>query len=385
MEKFLSYAAGILLAVLIVLPPTSYTIPLMHDPVLWSCLAVIAAMFGMYAIRIPALPIQVKILSVYLFATAFLSEGPHSSFNAYVVFVGTIYIFLWFRSITDWRPVLDFLEAAFWVEVVLAIFQVSGWDRFLNFDKMGKPYFLGTVMQYMRFSSVLAIMTPFLIIRNWKYIFLIGTLAIVSQSSSFAISLLAGCGVFLLLSQRTWQWRAGIVALVACAGVGYILYDWGSFMGAVDPGNGGRLSSWEAVVRTWVFNTIKVIPGQELVGPVQWKWIFLGHGLDTFLYLFPVYKHDPNPFGQAHNSWLQFGWEMGLIGLGVVVWWVTSLLRRLYRCREYGAFAGLISLGTNMVFCFPERMTQTALLLVAYLALCESVLAYTQGQKVRSA
>lgn len=371
MEKFLSYAAGILLAVLIVFPPVAYTIPLMHDPVLWSCLTLVAAMLGMYAIRIPAVPIQVKILSVYLFVTAFLSQGPHSSFNAYVVFVGSVYLFLWFRGISHWQVVLDFIEAAFWVQVVLATFQLAGWDRLISFNKLRESHFLGTVTQYMRFSSVLAIMTPFLIIRNWKYIFLIAALAIVSQSSSFAISLLAGCGTYFWVTRGRWSEKAAIVLLAVTAGTCYVLYDWGSFMGAVDPANGGRLSSWEVVIRTWVFDTIKVIPGQELIGPVMWKWIFLGHGLDTFMYLFPVYKHDPNPFGQAHNFYLQQLWECGLIGLGLVLWWIFSLAIRLYRSRLYIRFSGLVMICTNMFFTFPERMTQTALLLVLYVALCE--------------
>ena len=92
-QNIRSYLLGILLAVLVVLPPTNYTIPLMHDPVLWTCLALIAAMLGVFVIRIPEIPTPLKVLSLYLFVTAFLSQGPHSSFNAYVLFVGTLYLF----------------------------------------------------------------------------------------------------------------------------------------------------------------------------------------------------------------------------------------------------------------------------------------------------
>ena len=266
---------------------------------------------------------------------------------------------------------LNLLEAAFWVEVVVTIFQLAGWDRFLNFDKLGQAHFLGTVMQYMRFSSVLVVLTPFLVARDWRYIFLIGTLAIVSQSSSFAFSLLAGIGAFFLLTQRTWEQRAVIVISGLILGAGYAVYDWGSFQGAIVASNGGRLSSWGAALRTWVFDTIHVIPGWPLIGPFQWKWLLFGHGLDTFMYLFPVYKHDPNPFGQAHNFYIQMGWECGIVGLGIVLWYAWDLICRLYRGREFGALSGLAMILTNLLFCFPERQTQSALLLVAYLAICE--------------
>jgi O-antigen ligase len=101
------------------------------------------------------------------------------------------------------------------------------------------------------------------------------------------------------------------------------------------------------------------------------------------MYLFPVYKHDSNPFAQAHNFYLQQLFECGLIGLGVVVWWVLSLAIRLYRAREYALVAGMVMISTNMMFCFPERMTQTAPLLIAYLALCQ--LAVVLAERSRSA
>lgn len=380
-NKILSYGLGFLLAVCIVLPPTGYTVPFMEDPVLWTCLALIAAVAGMLMLRTNLIPIQLKVLSVYLFFVSFLSQGPHSSFNGYVTLVGSLILFILFTKVENWGPILDMIEAAFWVEVVLAFFQLIGWDRLLNFDKLHSRQFLGTVMQYMRFSSALAIMSPFLIWRNWKYVSLLATLAFVSESSSFAFSLISCVGSFLFMNQATNRQRLLIVCLGLTLAVGYAIYDWGSFEGAVVASNGGRLVSWEAVIRTWIFDTVHVVAGQELIGPVMWKWVFLGHGLDTFMYLFPVYKHDPNPFGQAHNSWLQFGWEMGLCGLSIVLWWVLDMAIRLYREREFGLVSGIILVSTNMMFCFPERMTQTAPLMVAYCALCWTVA--RQYQRIR--
>lgn len=381
----LSYLCAFIIGLLVIAPNIPYEVPLITNTFHWCYLAVVSGMLGFLLLR-SDLPTVLKILPVYLFVTCFISQSPYVSFNAYILIVATFWLFIFFQK-CNFEIVIDVIEAAFWLQVVLTIMQLAGMDTLLNFgasvrldDKgdllsigLGEvrvPVFFGTVMQYMRFASVLAIMSPFLILRNRAYLFLIITLCLISRSSTFAMSLIAGLGVYFLLSLKSVKNRLRVIVYGLLGVLSYAVYDYGSFEGAIDPANGGRLYSWGIIFKTW-FTDTAAASGNNFTGPFNWQWFLFGHGIDTFLGLFPVYKHDINPFPQAHNCWLQFPWEIGLVGLILILIYVFSLVTRLYERRAYALISGLACIATNMFFAFPTRMTQTELLIVAYLALCE--------------
>lgn len=369
-RPILSWISGIVLGLLIVAPPIDYSIPLMVNSFHWCYLIVATGLFSMVLMQ-QKLHILLKLLNIYLFASCFFSQAPYLSFNAYIVIVAAFYLLIFFKNI-DLKLIFPFLEAAFCLEVLIIGMQLMGKDTMLNFDRP-EPVFLGTVMQYMRVSSVLAVLTPFLVIRNKWYLFPIGVLCLLSQSSSFMLSLLIGSGLYAILTLKKWRWWILLSGLVG-AGT-YAWYDFGSFQGAIDPANGGRLISWWAILCTWCMDTSHSIPG-VFSGPINWWWVFFGHGIDTFLPLFPVYKHDMNPFPQAHNSYLQLLWETGLIGFGLLIGYLGWMGTMLWKRRELLLLAGLVCLGVNAFFTFPERMTQTMFLLVLYFALCEKAIEY---------
>lgn len=368
MKNAISFALGAALGLLIIAPPIGYDLPLMVNSFHWLYLVIAAGLFGMLLLSFK-IPVQFKILIVYLFASCFLSQAPYLSFNAFILCVGALYGFLLFKKV-DFDVVLKFIEAAFWLEVVLTLFQITGHDTLLNFDRPDKVY-LGTVMQYMRFASVLAVMSPFLILKSRWYLIPIAVMCILSRSSSFALSLVAGVGFVSFMASKCFKKEILIGAVVAV--IAYVFYDSGSWGGAIDPKCGGRLISWAWIVKTWLFDTSAAVAGPiwAVNGPFNFKWLAIGHGMDTFLPLFPVYKHDFNPFPQAHNSWLQMFWEIGVVGFGLVAWYCVDLWKKLAADYQSWMIGGLIILGVNMFFCFPDRMTQTMFLMVAYLAMCE--------------
>ncbi len=348
---------------------------------------VAGGMFGLLVTQLP-FPRILKVLSVYLLINSFFSQSPQLSFNAYILSTLCFFFYLWVQY-ADLKVFLKFIAAAFWLEFILAILQLLGRDTMLSFgaamqfDPAGnlvkifmeerESIFMGTVMQYMRFASVLAIMAPFLVLISRWYLVPIFILCALSQSSSFALSILSGVGVYGLLRIRS-RWRRIFVVLgvVTIAGA-YIAYDWGSFRGAVIPSNGGRLVSWFVILKTWCMDTSAsvVVAPTGLAGPINWHWVWFGHGADTFLPLFPVYKHDMNPFPQAHCEFLQLLWECGLVGLSLTMWYVVSLAIRLYGAKEFKMLSGMVVIAVNCFFCFPGRMTQTALLIFLWLAVCE--------------
>lgn len=384
LRPLLSYFCAFVLALLIVAPNIPYSIPLLVNSARWCYLVVVCGLLGVLVCQ-QKIHLSLKALSIYLFFSCFFSQAPYLSFNAYILVVAALWLFVAFRE-CDFDIILKILEAAFWLEVILAIMQLAGMDTLLNFgsairtDDAGKiisvgleqlriPVFFGTVMQYMRFASVLAVLTPFLVLRNKFYLALIVVVCAISQSSTFAMSLIAGCGTYFILSFKSLKNKLRVIIYTSLAVACYAVYDYGSFEGAIDPANGGRLYSWSIIWITWFTDTAKT--SSPFVGAFNWHWFLFGHGIDTFLPLFPVYKHDINPFPQAHNCWLQFLWEIGLIGFLLIGWYSVSLVKRLYSNKEHLLIAGLACIATDMFFAFPTRMTQTFFLIVAFLAFCE--------------
>lgn len=370
MDKIISILLGIVTCLLIIAPPIPMNVPLMVNTFSWCFLIVCAGFFGCLVTQF-AFPRVLKILSVYLLASAFVSQSPYLSFNAYVLVTICLY-FYWAARKMDVELFLKFIAGAFIFECVLTAFQLAGRDTMLSFDN-NKSVFMGTVMQYMRYASLIAIMTPFLLLKSKWFLIPIVILCALSRSMSFALSLAVGFGTYTLLSLKTWGKKLHAIGLCLVVVVAYAAYDWGSIRGAVLPENGGRLISWLVILKTWCLDTSQsiLVDPWGITGPFNLQWLLFGHGMDTFLPLFPIYKHDINPFAQAHNSWLQFLWEVGLVGFSLIVVYCVDLLRRLYRAKEILLFSGGVMVCVNMFFTFPERMTQTILLLVAFLAVCE--------------
>ena len=389
MKKTLSHILGFFLAALIVHPAIDYRIPMLVNSWHWLFIVVMSALLGFQLLQTSIHP-ALKTLSVYLFVNAFFSQVPYLGFNSYIVTVFGFYFYLLAQK-TENEIMLRWIETAFWVQVCLSIFQLADMDKLLCFDRafeldettlqvkpittdIPKFVMFGTVMQYMRYASLLAVMAPFIIMRDKRYLILIVLLCGLTSSSTFALSLVAGAAVYFGLKVKNWKtffFIHGPILLLA-AGL-YAAWDWGSFRGAIIPSNGGRLITWLVILKTWVMDTahsVKVDPW-GLTGPINWQWVFLGHGADTFLPLFPIYKHDMNPFPQAHNSWFQMLWEIGSIGTGLALWYLGSLVVRLYKCRLFLLLGGLACFGVNMFFAFPDRMMQTIFLMIYYFAFCE--------------
>lgn len=360
LKKILSYALGFTAGLLAVAPPIGYEIPLMINSYYWLYLVIASGLLGMHLLS-TQLPISLKILSVYLFAACFISEVPYASFNAYILVVAALYCYLGFLK-SDYSIVLGFVSAAFILEMILTIAQLFGHDTLMNFNRPER-LFLGTIMQYMRFSSLLAVMVPLLIIKSKKFLFPIIVFCILSHSSTFALALAAGWITYVWVSKHKYRW--GFTYAGMAFAVGYLLYDFESLSAEL---RFGRWTVWPTIIKSNLFDT-KLIRTLPISGPFDLKALVIGRGLDTFMPMFPLYKWDPNPFPQAHNSWLQINWELGLIGSGAIISYLSHLIWRIRK--EAILIAGLVCLGVVMFFTFPDRMTQTMMFLVAYIAYCE--------------
>lgn len=364
---------GAILSLLIVAPAFNYDIPVTVNSFAWCYVVVACGMLGFFLWK-TGIPIELKVLASFLFASCFISQSPYLSFNAYILVILTIYLYLALRE-SDFDIIVNFIEAAFWLQVFIVLMQLLGKDTLLSFGS-DRKVFLGTVMQYMRVSTVFAIMAPFLIMRSKFYFIPLAVLCFLSRSMTFAVSLTALGFFHIWFNNKNLRLHVLIGSFLILSL--YAAYDWGSIRGAILPENGGRLVSWYAIIVTWIIDTSKAValPVNFGSGNFRIDWFLFGHGMDTFLPLFPIYKHDMNPFPQAHNCWLQILWEIGALGFSLIAFHVAKIVHGLKRL-HYGIalfLPGIISISLVMFFSFPTRMTQTALLIVAYLALCEQTI-----------
>lgn len=392
--SIVSHLAGFVLAAIALMPPLGYRISVVLDPFVWLYLVVLFGLIGAMLCFSKSVHVLLKTLLVYLWFSCFFSANIFASFNAFILFCMAGFAFVAFQK-CDFNTIIRFIECVFWLQVSLVLMQKLGHDNLMNF---GASYsfvnegslisvststpthegFLGTVRQQMRLGSLFAIMAPFLVYKSRYYLIPLGIIAYLSQSAGFALALVGGFVVYAIMKRMRWALLLVVPAtLLIC-----LKWDFGSFESAwID----GRFRIWMVIVKTWIFNTSGPMGqpdflGISQTGPFDLKSVLFGRGLDTFLPLFPIFKHDPNPFPQAHNCWLQLLWECGISGFVLFAAYYFGLFKRLYSAGECVLAAGLASMGINALSAFPTRMTQTVLLIVAFIAYCEVVLASKENE-----
>lgn len=373
----LSILLGLFLGILSLFPPIGYEMNLFIRPDLWLYLVLISA-FISFNLILTCKDLLLKAFVIFVWVSCFYSESPFISFNAYLFFVFGLLIFSTMKYCKA-DILIKFIETAFWVQLIIIFMQQTNSDVLMNFgtrydfinngavlhitsDKEHQM-FLGTVRQQMRVSSLFAVMAPFLVYKNKWYIIPISILAFISMSAGFALSVIAGCFSYFFITSKHKKLISAIS--IFCAVI-YFFIDFGSFESAwID----GRFRIWIVIIKTWLFNTKLEL---NSLGDFNIQAFLTGHGLDTFRYLFPIYKHDPNPFAEAHNCWLQLAWECGIIGVGLFVSYFINLLKRLYVAKEYILLSGLVCIGVNAMSAFPTRMIQTMFIVLTYFAICEN-------------
>jgi len=301
-----------------------------------------------------------------MYAVSFLSAAPYIAFNAMLLVVPAIYLYLLVKHKADKEIIINWCVAIFWFEVAMAIFQFFGKDTLINFDRPQKV-FLGTVMQHMRSGSLFAILAPFLLLKNRLYIIPLVIVAFLVYSSSLALALATGAFVYFLLSKI--KYKKWIILACLVFAIGHSVYNHTSFEVAFTC---GRIPRWTQIINTGlggVYHTGVVSFPNVNAGIIN---SLKGFGLNHFNYLFPVLVDDPNPFAQVHNDWLQIWWEIGFIGLFISIFYYLSMLWKLYFNKKNIWIAGMTIIAVNMFFAFPlYQLPQLPLIILTYFALCE--------------
>jgi len=287
------------------------------------------------------------------------------SFTMFWSVIACAYYYLLCKQIEDFTPVKKAIQTIFFFTILLFITQGFGKDTLLNFNQK-TPVIVGLIGNRMISSSFICILAPFLISNplNWIALFII---SFITWSSGAVLAIGAGFSIYAW--NKFKRFRVLIVVLAILAPVLLALHK-GTFY---EFNKSGRGPAWARCIKL-------------SLGHPQ------GYGVGTFKLIFPVLSndlistlgHNPSPhidnweyentkgrglrWGQAHNAYLQILFETGFLGLGLFMAWMISIVLKIVRNKEYLKLAGLVIVATNAMTAFPDRMPQTALILMMLFA-----------------
>ena len=356
MKKFIPLLAIIPMVLLALTPPWQFQLDCTVNSLAWLW-AVLISGFLAFLFTYLNVSIWLKGFVIWAFVGCFISRAPFLSFTMYWSLIACAYFYALCRNISDWRPVFKVAQSLFFLVCLMLIMQLIGKDTLLNF-KQPEAMLMGTIGNNMMFSSFICCLAPFLIINplNWIPLGLIG---LISGSSGGLLALGMGGATLLWVKVKRLRWL--IVALIASI----ILY--AGLTGDINTffSRAGRGPVWKKTI--------------ELTTKTP-----LGHGIGTYKVLFPYLCgaeiRDQQPgreWARAHNSFLQIPFEVGIPGFILLMGWIVSIVRKI---KNPVKLAGLMILAGVMSCQFPDRMCQSVLIILMFLAWCSQGEEYEQVQ-----
>jgi O-antigen ligase len=345
--KYLSYILLIPLLILALTPPMALELDCKINSTFWLWMTFVSG-FLAFLFLYQKVSAWLKLLVVWLFTSCFFSRAPYISFTMFWSVIVCAYYYAFCKKIKDFTPVKKSLQAVFFFITLLIIAQLFGKDVLLNFNSPNINV-LGTIGNRMMSSSFVCILAPFLIVNPLNWIPLI-IISFITWSSGAVLSIGAGLSVYAWARFKKMRLLIIVIAILAP-----ILFAWKT----------GDIYQFTRAGR----------------GPVYLKTLELslqrpiGFGVGTYKVLFPVMcgkeirKQQPGrEWNTAHNDWLQMLFEMGFVGVILLMGWLISIVRKT---KDPIKLAGLAILATNMMVHFPMRMVQCAFIILMYLAYCE--------------
>lgn len=317
------YIAALLIAFLSLIPSSlNFNIPI-SDFYLWTFLVLAGGFAGFFLLFQKINPF-IKIIAVGGFINCFFSLAFTYSATAYISLVGACYFYWMCTRIKDWDLIFKTLLTLIVFNCFMMAVQAIGRDSLLNFG-MGKNLVCyGTTGARMCVESLLIVSS-----------------ALVLQS----------------------RYRISIWGMALAAGLYLIIFK----INAVSQG-GFLHNPFYSRIPIW---------RETIYFANQYPWS--GWGIGTFKLLYHVMsKLHTDPWAQAHNDFIQILYEAGRPALLLMVWYFGKLIWELNKAHQYRLLIGLILILSDMMVHFPLREFQCFLIVVAFLAYCETRLVGSQ-------
>lgn len=361
MKKLIPIIALIPLVLLALTPPWSFKLDCTISGLLYLWVVFIAG-FLTFLFLYFKVSAWLKLLLIWCFISCFISKAPYMSFVMFWSVIACAYYYLLCKQIIDFVPVKKVIQAIFFLVSLLIIMQSFGLDTLLNFNQK-TPVILGTIGNPMILGSFICILAPFLIFNpiNWIPLILI---ALISRSSGAVLSIAAGLGV--VLWSKAKKLCVGLV--IALLGLS-VIFAW--FTGDFSKGtlNAGRFPVWKRTIEL----TLKHPQGYgigcyKLLFPLMSQDLEASQGAGDAIWEYENTRGKGLAWRRAHNSWLQFPFEMGIPGFILLLGWIITILLTVIKNKEYVKLAGLVIIGTNLMVHFPDRFAPAVPVMIMFLA-----------------
>lgn len=331
-------------------PPLSVQLDCTINSTFWLWMTFVSGFLAFFFLY-QKVSVWLKLLVVWCFVSCFLSSAPYLSLTMFWSVITCAYYFALCKKITDWKLVLKVIQSIFFFMVLLVIMQLFGKDTLLNFG-LKIPKITGTIGNKMIASSFMCVLAPFLIFNPLNWIAL-AIMSFITTSSSAIFSIGTGFAVY------AWgKFKKARTIIVILAILTPIVFAWKT----------GDFS--EVAFKAGRFPVYKDTLQLSLKRP-------LGFGIGSYKILYPIMCSkeiaDEQPGSQwstCHNDWLQILWETGFIGFFLFLGWIITIVINVVKQKNYIKLAGLVIIGSNMMFAFPQRMVQSAFILLIFLAYC---------------
>jgi len=233
--------------------------------------------------------------------------------------------------------------------------QITGHDSLLNFG-VGNilPHVddlrVGIIGQHMQMASFSVVLSSLLIAISPLFLIFPIVVSFLGHSSWGIVSSFAGIVTY--FSKKSIKFTGILLVVLSLISVFYMVRE-----GKIDSAfaESGRISVWK--------RTIEFINQRP----------FFGWGIGTFKEVFPAISNlKCIPYAEAHNCWLQIGFESGYLGMIFSIGIFLFLAVKLFYFEKYALLSGLIMIGVDMIGHFPTRQINCVPLLILFIAYCDS-------------
>ena len=379
MKKYI--LAGIAFTLPLVYPGTTV---ITYKPFMFAQLAVIMLSATFLITVMTKLPGSVRLFYVWCLVSTFMSRLPQYSAISFMAL--SLILLLYRYMLTAKKEELAFsykyIAIAVCVQVFWIFIQSTNRDFVMNLPRDINMIF-GTIGNKNTLAALfLFSVAPMYRYKKWSIILpIIGIMYCRASASMFA--LVGGMLFYLLFVDFWWTYRQKFMKFVIISGlIGSMFFVWHHLDNPMKGLKEGRLPIWNKVLSLMFepADTRTSLIDIQLIEKVRNPW--LGYGLGTFRFEFPKRltikeaggvtvgrdgkaKLDkdgneiPIQWPQAHNTYLQFGRESGLIGMFFLLLIPGMLFAKFIRSPKTGSavlwMSAIVMICLNAIGNFPDR------------------------------
>jgi len=329
------------------IPRMDFSVPIMANSNLWFWLVVLSGILGFLFIFTQA-RLSLKLLLIYLYINCFMSKAPYLSFTSYIAVVACFYYYVLCLKLKDRTWVFRVCQSIFFVNILLLVMQLLGYDKLMNFGQDSITYF-GVIGNPMQLVSFLIILTAILLPYHKLNVFLLGIISVLAVE---IIGVLAAFTALFFLVRKSFRAKFILSVILLGFSTGYILLNntWHNFFYSRFP--------------VWI-DTLTLASDHP----------YFGWGIGVYQKVFPALSTGmynlEGVWVAAHNIFLHLYAEIGSIGLFFFLLFIVVLFHDLIMRKKHLFICGMVMIFLNVSVYFPDRRIQCVPLLILFLAMCE--------------